>query len=69
MALGVNAVELLPVFEFDELEFMRYQNPRNHMINIWGYSHINFFAPMARYAANGMGPVAAAREFKAMVRA
>ncbi|KAG0494670.1 hypothetical protein HPP92_005664 [Vanilla planifolia] len=32
LELGVNAVELLPVFEFDELEFQRYPNPRDHMV-------------------------------------
>ena len=44
--LGINAVEILPVFEYDELEFQRSPNSRDHMVNIWGYSHINFFAPM-----------------------
>ena len=63
--LGVTAVELLPVLEYDELEFQRSPNPRDHMVNIWGYSHISFFAPMARFAANGAGPLAAATEFKA----
>jgi len=67
--LGVNALEILPVIEFDELEFQRTPNPRDHMVNIWGYSHINFFAPMSRFAADGAGPAAAAREFKEMVKA
>ena len=67
-ALGVNAVELLPVFEYDEMEFQRDANPRDHMVNVWGYSHISFFAPMSRFAAGGAGAVAAAREFKDMVR-
>lgn len=67
-SLGVTAVELLPVFEYDELEFQRTKNPRDHLINIWGYSHINFFAPMSRFAVGGAGPVAAAREFKEMVK-
>jgi isoamylase len=66
--LGVNAVELLPVFEYDELEFQRGKNKRDHMINIWGYSHITFFAPMSRFAAGGAGAAAAAREFKQMVK-
>ena len=66
--LGVTAVELLPVHEFDELEFQRFPNPRDHMVNTWGYSTVNFFAPMCRYASAGGGPVAAAREFKQMVR-
>ena len=66
--LGINAVELLPVFEYDELEFQRTPNPRDHMVNIWGYSHINFFSPMSRFAADGAGPAAAAKEFKHMVQ-
>lgn len=69
LELGVNAVELLPVFEFDELEFKRYPNPRDHMVNTWGYSTINFFAPMTRYASAGGGPLAASRELKQMVKA
>lgn len=66
--LGINAVEVLPVFEYDELEFQRSPNSRDHMVNIWGYSHINFFAPMSRFAADGGGPAAAAREFKQLVK-
>ncbi|RYR47540.1 hypothetical protein Ahy_A07g033472 isoform B [Arachis hypogaea] len=69
LELGINAVELLPVFEFDELEFQRRPNPRDHMINTWGYSTINFFSPMSRYASAGGGPVNASREFKLMVKA
>ncbi len=64
--LGVNAVELLPVFEYDELEFQRSRNPRDHMVNV---SHLSFFAPMARFASGGAGPAAAARKFKELVRA
>ncbi|KAM6571182.1 hypothetical protein CsatA_015262 [Cannabis sativa] len=67
--LGVNAVELLPVFEFDELELQRRPNPRDHMINTWGYSTLNFFAPMSRYASSGGGPLKASQEFKQMVKA
>ncbi|KDP41425.1 hypothetical protein JCGZ_15832 [Jatropha curcas] len=69
LELGINAVELLPVFEFDEFEFQRRRNPRDHMINTWGYSTINFFAPMSRYASDGGGPCNASREFKEMVKA
>jgi hypothetical protein len=35
---------------------------------VWGYSHINFFAPMSRFGSGGRGPVAAAQEFKEMVK-
>ncbi|KAJ8762610.1 hypothetical protein K2173_008049 [Erythroxylum novogranatense] len=69
LELGVNAVELLPVFEFDEFEFQRRPNPRDHMINTWGYSTINFFAPISRYASDGGGPLNASHEFKQMVKA
>ncbi|XP_077212723.1 isoamylase 3 [Tasmannia lanceolata] len=69
LELGVNAVELLPVFEFDEFEFQRRPNSRDHMLNTWGYSTINFFAPMSRYASAGGGPLAASLEFKQMVKA
>ncbi|KAK7852891.1 isoamylase 3 [Quercus suber] len=69
LELGINAVELLPVFEFDEFEFQRRPNPRDHLINTWGYSTINFFAPMSRYASDGGGPLNASRELKEMVKA
>ncbi|KAJ3693124.1 hypothetical protein LUZ60_012219 [Juncus effusus] len=68
LELGINAVELLPIFEFDELEFQRFPNQRDHMINTWGYSTINFFAPMSRYASSA-GPLAASDEVKQMVKA
>lgn len=67
--LGVTAVELLPVLEYDELEFQRRPNPRDHMVNVWGYSHLSFVAPMSRFASNGGGPKNAAREFKELVKA
>lgn len=31
--LGINTVELLPIHEFDEFEFQRQVNPRNHMVS------------------------------------
>lgn len=69
LELGINAIELLPVFEFDEMELQRRPNPRDHMVNTWGYSTINFFSPMSRYASSGGGPVNASSEFKEMVKA
>jgi len=66
-ALGVNAVELLPIMEFDELEFQRIPNPRDHMVNTWGYSTISFMAPMSRYGS-GQGAAAASWELKEMIR-
>jgi len=67
--LGVNCVELLPVFEFDEFELSR-QNPVTGAMNMnyWGYSTVGFFAPKAGYAATGSAGMQV-DEFKAMVRA
>lgn len=52
-SLGVNAVELMPIFEFDECENIRH-NPLTgqKLQNYWGYSTINFFAPMNRYGSS-----------------
>lgn len=69
--LGVNAIELMPVHEFNELEHYAY-NPATggYKVNFWGYSTINFFSPMARYAAAGVKDCGreAIREFKTLVK-
>ena len=49
--LGVNCVELLPIFEFDEFENSR-MNGDERLYNYWGYSTVNFYAPKAGYAAS-----------------
>nr|WP_027870901.1 glycogen debranching protein GlgX [[Eubacterium] cellulosolvens] len=49
--LGVNCVELMPVFEFDEFENSREIDGRR-LYNYWGYSTVCFFAPKAGYAAS-----------------
>jgi glycogen operon protein len=52
--LGVNCVELLPVYEFDEFENSRlHPQTGEQLLNYWGYSTIGFFAPKAGYAATG----------------
>lgn len=48
--LGVNAVELMPIFEFDEIKDDREYNG-NKLLDYWGYNPISFFAPNASYAA------------------
>ena len=66
--LGITAVELLPIQEFDEWEIMR-KDPTSgkQLMNYWGYSTISFFAPKGRYSSSGaMGEQV--REFKKMVR-
>lgn len=56
LELGINAVELLPVHEFNELEITPW-------VNLWGYSPINYFALMNRYGIQNT-PL----EFKQLVR-
>ncbi len=66
--LGINCVEFMPVFEFDELE-----NIRTHpltgapLCNYWGYSPLGFYAPKAGFAATG-GDGLQVVEFKSLVR-
>jgi len=52
--LGINCVELMPVYEFDEFENSK-PNPATGgtNYNYWGYSTVAFFAPKAGYAATG----------------
>ena len=48
--LGVNAVELMPVFEFDEKKDDREYEGRA-LLDYWGYNPISFFAPNSSYAS------------------
>ncbi|WP_191013390.1 glycogen debranching protein GlgX [Treponema zioleckii] len=68
-SLGITAVELLPIFEFDEYENSNV-NPMtgSRLKNYWGYSTIGFFAPKASFAYDKT-PGGAVREFKDMVKA
>lgn len=50
LELGVNAVELMPIFEFDELEGSRIVDGKE-LINYWGYSTVGFYAPNTSYTA------------------
>ncbi len=60
--LGITAVELLPVFHFDE------QDAPEGLTNYWGYSPISFFAPHCGYSSDKdpLGPI---DEFRDMVKA
>lgn len=49
--LGVNAVELMPIFEFDEMQDYREVNGQK-LYNYWGYNTVSFFAPNTSYAAS-----------------
>ena len=60
--LGITAVELLPVFQFDA------QDCPPGKINYWGYAPISFFAPHQAYSSR-QDPLGPANEFRDMVKA
>jgi glycogen operon protein len=60
--LGITAVELMPVFQFDE------QDAPEGLTNYWGYSPVSFFAPHVNYSSE-RDPASAVREFREMVKA
>jgi glycogen operon protein len=60
--LGVTAVELLPVFQFDP------QDAPEGFSNYWGYSPVSFFAPHAAYSSR-RDPLGPLDEFRTMVKA
>ncbi|MCL4819912.1 MAG: glycogen debranching protein GlgX [Vicinamibacteria bacterium] len=62
-ALGVTAVELMPVHHHVQDRHL----VEKGLVNYWGYNTLSFFAPEVRYSA--WGGEAAVREFKTMVRA
>jgi glycogen operon protein len=67
-SLGITAVELLPIYEFDETgntHFDPFTGER--LLDFWGYNPISFFAPNAAYSSevSDDGPI---REFKTMVK-
>lgn len=61
-SLGVTAVELMPVQQYDP------QDAVPPLTNYWGYSPINFFAPHTEYSSD-QSPLGPVREFKDMVKA
>jgi glycogen operon protein len=65
--LGVTAVELLPIFDFDETAAVRKVNERE-LTNYWGYSTMSFFAPQSAYCES---PECGGhlREFRDLVKA
>jgi glycogen operon protein len=67
--LGVTAVELLPIHEFDECD-CTFTNPATgqHLRNFWGYNSIAFGAPKASYAASAKD-YSQVYEFRDMVKA
>src|SRR5580704_6192199 len=60
--LGITAVELLPVFQFDA------QDAPRGLVNYWGYSPVSFFAPHTGYSSR-QDALGAVHEFRDMVKA
>jgi isoamylase len=60
--LGVTAVELLPVFQFDE------QDCPEGLVNYWGYCPVSFFAPHRAYSSQ-RDPLGVLDEFRDLVKA
>ena len=67
--LGVTAVELMPVQEFNETS-VTHRNPQTNQLlkNYWGYDSVAYFAPKASYCSSG-GLGQQKLEFKEMVQA
>lgn len=65
LELGINAVELMPVFEFDEMEDVRIVDGEK-LLNYWGYSPVCFFSPNIAYAADTR-PGKAGNEFRSLI--
>ena len=65
--LGITAVELLPIFDFDETAVLRVVDGKP-VRNFWGYSTIGFFAPQSSYC---LDPESGGhlREFRDLVKA
>jgi isoamylase len=60
--LGITAVELMPVFQFDP------QDAPSERVNYWGYAPVSFFAPHQGYSSR-QDPLGAVTEFRDMVKA
>ena len=51
--LGITAIELLPIFEFDEHDGSQGDiNSPDYKVNYWGYNTVNFFSPKLGYSAD-----------------
>ncbi len=62
-SLGITAVELLPVYQFDS------SDAPEGLVNYWGYDPVSFFAPHTGYCSNTEDAVACLDEFRCMVKA
>lgn len=65
--LGINAIELMPIFEFDEMRDYRVVDG-HAVMDYWGYNTVSFFAPNTSYASDSEGNLVG-RELKTMIKA
>ena len=63
--LGVNAVHILPSYDFGSVNEMRLQDNKYN----WGYDPVNYNVPEGSYSTNPYDPMSRIREFKQMVQA
>jgi len=67
--MGISAIELLPIYEFDESEWKKHDPSTGlRLYNYWGYSPLNFFSPMQRYSSSP-DPLISSQEMKQFVQA
>lgn len=66
--LGITAVELLPVFEFDNTEISHLSHNGSPLKDYWGYNTIGYFAPESAYCVNAK-KAEHIKEFRDMVKA
>ncbi len=64
-ALGINAVHMLPSFDYASVDETRLQDNKYN----WGYDPLNYNVPEGGYSTDPYDPIARVREFKQMVRA
>jgi isoamylase len=62
-SLGITAIELLPIYQFDS------SDAPAGLINYWGYDPVSFFAPHLGYGTNSDDPCTCLDEFRTMVKA
>lgn len=63
--LGINAVHILPSFDFATIDETRLQDPQYN----WGYDPLNYNVPDGSYSTDPYNPLTRIREFKTMVQA
>lgn len=67
-SLGITAVELMPVFDFDETQIIKKLGDGEYLRDFWGYNTLSFFAPHSGYCFSPREG-SHAKEFRDMVKA